>query len=114
MFVREQIQEGVHHGMILAPQQAISHDQKGDPNALVVGANDIVELRALQIGRAVGDQWIVSMGLKAGDRLIVEGLQFAHPGSKVAAEEYRPRPSQSARVQSSPPSRIASTQPGTE
>jgi membrane fusion protein, multidrug efflux system len=114
MFVREQIQEGVHHGMILAPQQAISHDQKGEPNALVVGADDVVELRALQIGRAVGDQWVVSAGLKAGDRLIVEGLQFARPGSKVAAEEYRPRLSDNIRAQSSPPSSRASAQPSAE
>jgi membrane fusion protein (multidrug efflux system) len=114
MFVREQIQEGVHQGLILAPQQAVGHDQKGEPNALVVGAGDIVELRSLQIGRAVGDQWIVLSGLKAGDRLIVEGLQFARPGSKVAPEEYRPRLSKNVQLQSSPTSPIAATRPDTE
>jgi membrane fusion protein (multidrug efflux system) len=90
MFVREQIQEGVHQDTVLAPQQAISHDQKGEPNVLVVGLNDVVELRTLQTGSAVGDQWVVTSGLKAGDRLIVEGLQFVQPGTKVIAEEYRP------------------------
>jgi RND family efflux transporter MFP subunit len=89
MFVREEIQEGVRQGAVLAPQQGVSHDQKGDPNALVVGANDIVELRSLQVERAIGDQWVVSEGLKAGDRVIVEGIQSAKPGSKVAPEEYR-------------------------
>jgi RND family efflux transporter MFP subunit len=92
MFVREEIQEGVRQGAVLAPQQGISHDQKGDPDALVVGPGDIVELRNLQVDRAIGDQWLVTAGLKAGDRVIVEGIQSAKPGSKVQAEEYQPPP----------------------
>lgn len=94
MFVREEIQEGVRQGAVLAPQQGVSHDQKGDPNALVVGPNDIVELRSLQVDRAIGDQWVVSEGLNAGDRVIVEGIQSAKPGSKVVPEEYRAPPSE--------------------
>ena len=89
MFVREEIQEGVREAAVLAPQQGVSHDQKGDANALVVGTDDIVQLRPLQVERAVGDQWVVSSGLKAGDRVIVEGIQSAKPGSKVVPEEYR-------------------------
>lgn len=115
MFVREQIQDGVHQGTVLAPQQAISHDQKGEPSALVVGPNDIVEVRSLQVGRVVGDQWVVSSGLKAGDRLIIEGLQFARPGMKVVAEEYRPQPNENgptAAAAAAPP--LLPTQSGTE
>jgi membrane fusion protein, multidrug efflux system len=89
MFVREQIQEGVRQDAVLAPQQGVSHDQKGQANALVVGPDDAVELRMVQVDRAIGDQWVVSSGLKPGDRVIVEGIQSAKPGSKVAAEEYR-------------------------
>jgi membrane fusion protein (multidrug efflux system) len=89
MFVRELIQEGVRPDAVLAPQQGISHDQKGDPTALVVDAGNTVELRLLQTDRAVGDQWLVSSGLKPGDRLIVEGLQLIAPGAKVQPEEYR-------------------------
>jgi membrane fusion protein, multidrug efflux system len=89
MFVREQIQEGVRQDAVLAPQQGVSHDQKGDPTALVVGPDNTVELRALQTDRAIGDQWLVTSGLKPGDRLIVEGLQLAKPGAKVQPEEYR-------------------------
>jgi len=92
MFVREQIEEGVRQGAVLAPVQGISHDSKGDPTALVVDPNNVVELRSLQTDRAVGDQWLVVSGLKAGDRVIVEGIQFARPGSKVVAENYRPEP----------------------
>jgi membrane fusion protein (multidrug efflux system) len=92
MFVREQIQEGVRQGAVLAPQQGISHDQRGEANALVVGADDKVELRTLQVDRAIGDQWVVSAGLQAGDRIVVEGIQAAKPGSQVVAEEYQPPP----------------------
>jgi membrane fusion protein (multidrug efflux system) len=90
MFVREVIQEGVRQGAVLAPQQGISHNQKGEPNALVVGPGNIVELRIIETDRAVGDQWLVTSGLKPGDRVIVEGIQSAKPGAKVMPEEYRP------------------------
>jgi membrane fusion protein, multidrug efflux system len=90
MFVREEIQEGVRQGAVLAPQQGISHNQKGEPNALVVGADNTVELRTVGTDRAVGDQWLVTSGLKPGDRVIVEGIQSATPGAKVVPEEYRP------------------------
>jgi membrane fusion protein (multidrug efflux system) len=115
MFVREQIQEGVRLGTVLAPQQAISHDFKGEPNVLVVGPNDIVELRTLQTGIAVGDQWIVTSGLKAGDRLIVEGLQFARPGTKVVAEAYRaPSDRQAPREAAAPSLPVMSARTATE
>src|SRR5579859_4277612 len=90
MFVREQIQEGVRQGAVLVPQQGISHDQKGEPNALVVGPDNTVELRPIKTDRALGDQWLVTSGLKPGDRVIVEGIQAAKPGAKVVPEEYRP------------------------
>ena len=90
LFVREEIDEGVRRDAVLAPQQGVSHDQRGDPNALVVGADNVVELRNLQVDRAIGDQWVVNSGLIAGDRVIVEGIQSAKPGTKVVPEEYKP------------------------
>jgi membrane fusion protein, multidrug efflux system len=90
MFVRERIEEGVRQGAVLAPQQSVTHNQKGEPSALVVGPDNIVVLRTLQTDRAIGDQWLVTSGLKAGDRVIVEGLQLAKPGTKVIPQEYRP------------------------
>jgi membrane fusion protein, multidrug efflux system len=89
MFVREEIQEGVRQDAVLAPQQGVSHDQKGQPTALVVESDGTVALRVLQTDRAIGDQWLVTAGLAPGDRVIVEGLQSAKPGSKVVAEEYK-------------------------
>ena len=90
MFVREEIHEGVRQGVVLAPQQGVSHNQKGEPTALIVGPDNTVELRTITTDRAIGDQWLVSAGLKPGDRVIVEGIQSAKPGAKVVPEEYRP------------------------
>jgi membrane fusion protein (multidrug efflux system) len=109
MFVRERIEEGVRQGAVLAPQQGVTHNQKGEPYALVVGPDNIVELRPLQTDRAVGDQWLVTSGLKAGDRVIVEGLQSAKPGTKVMAQEYRPPPEEK-----SPRQAAAAAQTATE
>src|SRR5271163_767120 len=94
MFVREEIHEGVRQGVVLAPQQGVSHNQKGQPTALVVDPDNTVELRTITTDRAIGDQWLVSSGLKPGDRVIVEGIQSAKPGAKVAPEEAQPQPAQ--------------------
>ena len=102
MFVREEIQEGVRQGAVLAPQQGISHNQKGEPNALVVGPDNTVELRTLKTDRAIGDQWLVTSGLKPGDRVIVEGIQSAKPGAKVVPEEYRPADEKTAQPRPRP------------
>ena len=99
MFVREEIQEGVRQDAVLAPQQGISHNQKGEPNALVVGPDNTVELRTIKTDRAIGDQWLVTSGLKPGDRVIVEGIQSAKPGVKVVPEEYRPPDEKTAQPQ---------------
>lgn len=89
MFVREQIEEGNRTDALLVPQVAVTHNQKGDPTTLVVGADNKVELRALVTERAIGDKWLVTDGVKAGDRVIVEGVQFAKPGATVSPEEQQ-------------------------
>jgi membrane fusion protein, multidrug efflux system len=89
MFVREQIEEGIRQNALLVPQQGVSHNPKGEPRALVVGPDNKVELRILGADRAVGDQWLVSAGLKAGDRVVVEGLPAAQPGVMVDPEEFK-------------------------
>ena len=84
MFVRATIEEGVREGAILAPQQGITHAPNGSATALVVGADDKVEKRSVELDRAIGDRWVVTKGLAAGDRLIVGGLQSVKPGVQVA------------------------------
>jgi RND family efflux transporter MFP subunit len=87
MFVREQIVEGRRTDALLVPQLAVTHNQKGEPTALVVNPDNKVELRPIVTDRAIDDMWLVSSGLKAGERVVVEGLQFARPGSAVRPEE---------------------------
>ncbi|HEY0340763.1 MAG TPA: efflux RND transporter periplasmic adaptor subunit, partial [Steroidobacteraceae bacterium] len=89
MFVREQIEEGNRTNAVLVPQVAVTHNQKGDPTTLVVDADNKVELRSLVTERAIGDKWLVTDGVKAGDRVIVEGVQFAKPGATVKPEELQ-------------------------
>ncbi len=83
MFVRASIVEGVNPAGILAPQQGVGHDQKGEPTALVVDPRGVVELRQLQVAQTVGSKWMVTSGLNPGDRLIVEGAQNVQPGAQV-------------------------------
>ncbi len=83
MFVHARLREGVKTDALLVPQQGVTRDLKGQATALVVNAKDEVELRQIRTDRAVGDKWLVSDGLGAGDRVIVEGLQFVRPGAKV-------------------------------
>ena len=83
MFVSAVVEEGVNELGIMVPQRGVSRDTSGNATALVVGADDKVEPRTLKVARAIGDQWLVSEGLQPGDRLIVEGLQRARPGTTV-------------------------------
>jgi membrane fusion protein (multidrug efflux system) len=85
MFVRATIIEGVQQNAILAPQQGIGRNEKGDPTAEIVDANGVARLRVVKTSRAIGDKWLVTDGLKPGDRLIVEGLQRATPDTPVHA-----------------------------
>ncbi len=85
MFVRARLEEGVDPDALLVPQVAVTRDPKGEATALVVGAGNKVELRTLAAARSVGDKWLVTEGLAAGDRVIVEGLQKVRPGSEVRA-----------------------------
>lgn len=92
LFVRAVIDEGTLTDAILAPEQGITHDPKGAASALVVGAEDKVEPRTIVASRTVGDQWLVDSGLKAGDRLIVAGLQKIRPGAPVHPVERGTQP----------------------
>jgi membrane fusion protein (multidrug efflux system) len=85
MFVRAVVQEGIAAQAILVPQQGVSRNPKGEPIALIVDEAGKVQQRQLTLNRAIGDQWLVSSGLSAGDRLIVEGLMNIRPGAAVKA-----------------------------
>ena len=85
MFVRAVVQEGIAGDAILVPQQGVSRTPKGEPYALVVDDNGTVQQRMLALNRALGDKWLVSSGLSAGDRVVVEGSLNVRPGAAVKA-----------------------------
>nr|WP_284710862.1 efflux RND transporter periplasmic adaptor subunit [Desulfovibrio aminophilus] len=91
MFVRAVLEEGVDEQAILAPQQGVTRNFKGEATALVLTQDGTVEQRIIQVDRALGDKWLVRSGLSAGDRLIVDGLQKVRPGMKA-----QPAPTASA------------------
>jgi membrane fusion protein (multidrug efflux system) len=83
MFVRARLDEGTDPQALLIPQQAVTRTPRGDATALVVGSDNKVEVRTLQVTQALGDRWRVAGGLQAGERVIVSGIQRAQPGMTV-------------------------------
>ncbi|MFB0393572.1 efflux RND transporter periplasmic adaptor subunit [Xanthomonas euvesicatoria] len=87
MYVTAKLSMAVDEQAILVPQQAISRNSKGQAVAMVVGSDNKVAQRVLTTGDAIGDKWVVRQGLKAGDKVIVQGLQKASVGAEVRAVE---------------------------
>lgn len=85
MYVRARIEEGSQPDALLVPQRGVTRDRSGRATALVVDRAGQVQLRQLQVDRAIGDAWLVSQGIAPGDRVIVEGLQKVKPGATVKA-----------------------------
>jgi membrane fusion protein (multidrug efflux system) len=92
MFVRAILEEGVDENAILIPQRGVTRNPKGDAMVMVVGAGDKVEPRTIKVVRTVGDNWLVSEGVKAGDRVILEGIQKARPGTTVKTVLFGAKP----------------------
>jgi len=88
MFVRAILEEGVNEHAILVPQQGVTRNPAGNAMVMVVGNEEKVEPRVIKVLRTVGEDWLVSEGLKAGDRVILEGLQKARPGTPVKAVPF--------------------------
>jgi len=89
MFVRGRVTQGVQSNGILVPQRAVGRDERGPPTVLVVGKNNMSELRVLQADRAVGDSWLVTAGLKRGDKVIVDAGPLVRPGIPVKPQLSR-------------------------
>ncbi len=92
MFVRAVINEGTRNEAILIPQQAVSRDTKGNPVVLTATPDNQVGRKTITIDRAVDNQWLVSSGLSAGERLIMEGSQRVRPGAPVQAVPFEDKP----------------------
>ena len=83
LYVRATINEGIDPHGILVPQLAVGRDPKGEPTVLVVDDKNTAQLRSIKTGRAIEGNWQVTDGLKAGDKVIVQGLQSIRPDMKV-------------------------------
>jgi membrane fusion protein (multidrug efflux system) len=103
MFVRTVLEEAVQEQGLLVPQRGVTRSPDGKAMAMVVGADEKAEPRVIQVDRSVGDQWLVKDGLKAGDRVIVEGLQRARPGTAVHAVPFGSAPAPGQAAASPPP-----------
>jgi RND family efflux transporter, MFP subunit len=87
MYVRAVLERGQRNDAVLAPQRAITRDAKGNGIAFVVTPDNTIERRVVTTVRTIGDQWLISDGLQAGERVVVEGLQKIQPGMPVTPVE---------------------------
>ncbi|WP_349778221.1 efflux RND transporter periplasmic adaptor subunit [Xanthomonas sp. WHRI 6108] len=107
MYVKAVLSMAVNEQAILVPQQAVTRNSKGEAVAMVVGADGKVAQRVLKTGDAVGDRWVVSEGLSAGESVIVQGLQKIQVGMPVKTREV----SATAAASAAAPSAAAAGRP---
>ena len=89
LYARVRAQTAVLKGALLVPQQAVSELQ-GSYQVVVVGADNRVTLRSVQVGQTVGSMWVITSGLKPGERVVAEGTQKARPGALVIPKPFVP------------------------
>ncbi len=87
MFVHASFPQGIASEGILVPQQAISHDVKGKPYVYVLNSDSTADQRTVTTGEMKQDKWLVTSGLKSGEKVVVSGLQSIRSGAKVNAKE---------------------------
>ncbi|GAA4212951.1 efflux RND transporter periplasmic adaptor subunit [Sphingomonas endophytica] len=90
MYVRAELVEGTKSNAILVPQRAVTRDERGNPTALVVGADGKLQPRQLTAPRTIGENWLVTAGLNPGDKVVMEGAMMLRPGMPVKAVPYNP------------------------
>jgi membrane fusion protein (multidrug efflux system) len=90
MFVRERLAQGTNEHGLLVPQQTLTHNQRGEATIMVVGPDDKAVTRIVKTERALGDQWLVTEGVAAGDKVILTGIQNVKSGDMVHPHEYVP------------------------
>jgi membrane fusion protein (multidrug efflux system) len=83
MYVRAELVEGTRSNGLLVPQIAVTRDERGSPTVLVIGAQSKLELRKITAPRTVGTSWLVTAGLKPGEKVVVDGAQNLRPGAAV-------------------------------
>lgn len=91
MFARVRVTTALKDNSITVPQQAVTRGQGGAGSVLVIDDSNHVQLRMIRTDAAVGDKWVVTEGLKAGERVIMEGHLKARPGAEVKPEPFVPK-----------------------
>lgn len=104
MFVHASFPQGIAEQGILAPQEAIMHDSKGNPYVFVVNADSTVAQRSITTGETIGAKWLVTSGLKSGERVVMDGLQSIRAGAKVTATESQEKSAPQANLTTTDPS----------
>lgn len=92
MYARARVSSGVIGSGILVPQPAVTRDPKGNAMVYVVTKENKAAIRPIQVRQTVGDKWLVTGGLQAGDKVIVEGLQKVRPDAPVKASVIGQQP----------------------
>jgi len=95
MYARARLQQAINEQALMVPQQAVMRGPDG-ASVFVVGADGKVAAQSIQTGATQGNQWVISQGLQPGQRVIVEGLQKAKPGTSVKPMPWKanlPNPS---------------------
>lgn len=105
MYVRALVGNGVRSAAVLVPQQGVARDPKGNVSAMVVGKDNKIVQRQLEVNRAIGNRWLVDKGLNAGERVVVEGLQKIGPGATVAPTEAGSKPAAAASAAAAQPAK---------
>lgn len=89
MFVRAQLTQGMKRDALLVPQRGVTRNPRGEATVMVVGEDNKVAERVVKADRVVGADWLITEGLAAGDRVVLDGLQRIRPGIEVRAVAAR-------------------------
>ncbi|UHS59325.1 efflux RND transporter periplasmic adaptor subunit [Agrobacterium vaccinii] len=89
MYVRVRIEQAVRENAITVPQRSIVRTADGKP-LVYVAKDDTAEARPIELGQAMGSEWVVESGLKAGEKIVVDGAQKVQPGGKIKPEPWQP------------------------
>ena len=103
MYVRSQLATSFAPQALLVPQEAVIRNPAGEPSVQVVGEDNKLVKRPVQLGQAVGNRWLVISGVKAGEQVMVDGFQKARVGQTVKPTVVQPRAKAAPAATSSSP-----------
>ena len=111
MFANAQIVQGVIPNAILVPQVAITRTPTGQATAMIVNAKGIAEVRPIETAGIQGKDWIVTKGLQAGEKVIVDGVAKVKPEQQVVAKPFQ---APAAKPQGAQPAQQPASQPAAD